>query len=62
MTSEEKRARIIAAEAERSANMPQPPFGRGKARSNWAASAPVRPPRKFPGRRGPKPAADGSGA
>ena len=48
---EEKRARIIAAQAAREAALP--PIRYGKRRSNWAASPPVAPP----GRRGFKPAA-----
>ena len=47
---EEKRARIIAAQAAREAALP--PIRYGKRRSNWAASPPVAPP----GRRGFKPA------
>lgn len=47
---EEKRARIIAAQAAREAALP--PIRYGKRRSNWAASPPLAPP----GRRGFKPA------
>ena len=58
MTSEERRASIIAAEAERSANTSPPLEGRDKPRSNWAASPPVRPRRRMFFRRGPKAGAD----